>query len=188
MEDSGDSSGPASQRHYDVPIRSESDVIAWQNLWLLAAESAKADKSSYQEKLEHANGRDVFKYVFLINNAAVEQYVSQSRGQAEASFVLSRRVAIAGFALLIVAIGVGLFSELADRSLSVAYLSGIGGVLTEFIAGVFFWMYNRTLQQISIFYQGMMTQQHEALTAIGRSSELAVDRAKGPTTRPSGGN
>ena len=118
------------------------------------------------------------KYVFLINSEAVEQYVSQSRAQASSSFTLSRVAALAGFSLLIASIVLGLVTELSDRSLSVAYLAGIGGVLTEFIAGVFFWIYNRTLRQINMFYQGMMTQQHEALTAIGRSSELAAAERK----------
>jgi hypothetical protein len=117
--------------------------------------------------------------VFLINNSSVEAYVNQSRSQAEASFLLSRRVAIAGFTLLVASIGFGLVSELTANSLSVAYLAGISGVVTEFIAGVFFWIYNRTLQQINLFYEGMMTQQQDALAAIGRSSESAAEAAKG---------
>jgi len=44
---------------------------------------------------------------------------------------------------------------------------------------VFFWLYNRTLQQIHLFYQGMLAQQTEALAAIGRASESAWEAEKG---------
>lgn len=147
--------------------------------WLKRAETATEDQRNYQEKLEHAQSDDVFRYVFLINNASVEQYVSQSRAQAEASFVLSRRAALAGFVLLLASIVIGLVAQRTDHPLDVAYLAGVGGAITQFIAGVFFWLYNRTLQQIHLFYQGIMTQQTEALAAIGRASEAAKEAEKG---------
>jgi F0F1-type ATP synthase assembly protein I len=139
--------------------------------YAVGAQLAEQEKRTYQEKLEEASHDDVFRYVFLINSASVEKYVQQSREQAETAFRLSQKVAIAGFALLGVGIVIGLVSQFTDHALTTAYLAGVGGVLTEFIAGVFFWIYNRTLQQINLFYEGMMKQQHEALEAIGRSSE-----------------
>ena len=147
--------------------------------WSRTAETAGKDRRTYQEKLEQAQSDEVFRYVFLINNASVEQYVSQSRSQAEDSFTLSRRAAMAGFALLLISIAIGVVAERTEHPLSVAYLAGVGGAITQFIAGVFFWLYNRTLQQIHIFYQGIMTQQTEALAAIGRASEAAREAEKG---------
>jgi hypothetical protein len=147
--------------------------------WVHGAQVAEDQKQTYQDKLEKASHDDVFKYVFLINNASVEKYVQQSREQAETAFLLSKRVAIAGFALLAAGIVIGLISQFTDQALTTAYLAGIGGVLTEFIAGVFFWMYNRTLQQINLFYQGLMMQQQDALAAIGRVSESGKEADKG---------
>jgi hypothetical protein len=147
--------------------------------WLNKAEEATANQRNYQEKLERAKVDDVFRYVFLINNAAVENYVSQSRAQAESSFLLSRRAAIAGFALLLASIGIGVAAELANHPLRIAYLTAAAGTITQFLSGVFFWLYNRTLQQINLFYQGIMSQQTEALAAIGRASEAARQAEKG---------
>jgi hypothetical protein len=149
--------------------------------WLAGAQVAEDEKREYQEKLEQASPDNVFRYVYLINNASVEKYVQQSRDQAESAFGLSKKVAIGGFALMAAGIVIGLISQFTDHALTTAYLAGIGGVLTEFIAGVFFWMYNRTLQQINLFYEGMMTQQHEALAAIGRASESGREADKGRT-------
>jgi hypothetical protein len=139
------------------------------------AEVASEQQNNYQGKLEDARPDKVFRYVFLINNAAVEKYVNQSRAQAEVSFALCRIPAIAGFLLLVVSIAIGIVVELKGRSLSIAYIAGVAGVITQFISGVFFWMYNRTLQQINVFYQGIMSQQTEALVGIGRSSAVTKE-------------
>jgi hypothetical protein len=147
--------------------------------WQKQADEATRDQRDYQNKLEQAKADDVFRYVFLINNSAVEKYVSQSRAQAESSFLLSRRAAIAGFILLVVSIGIGLISQLTDHPLEIAYLSAVAGIITQFLSGVFFWMYNRTLQQINLFYKGIMSQQTEALAAIGRASEALKEAEKG---------
>jgi hypothetical protein len=73
--------------------------------------------------------------------------------------------------LLLGSIVIGLVSRLEDHPLDITYLSAVAGPITQFLSGVFFWLYNRILQQIHIFYQGIMSQQTEALAAIGRASE-----------------
>ena len=143
--------------------------------WLKRADVAEEQQNNYQDKLEDARPDKVFRYIFLINNAAVEKYVNQSRAQAEVSFALCRVAAIAGFLLLVASIVIGIVVELNGRSLSIAYIAGIAGVITQFISGVFFWMYNRTLQQINVFYQGIMSQQTEALVGIGRFSAFTKE-------------
>jgi hypothetical protein len=120
-----------------------------------------------------ATPEDVFRYVFLLSNASITLLVNQSRQQAESAFRLSFRVAVAGFVLLAAGILIGLVSQLNEEPLSTAYLAGAVGVLTEFISGVFFWMYNRTLQQISLFYGGLMEQQNRALAEIARDAQRA---------------
>lgn len=161
----------------DPPPAYGSDRLSTQS-WLEKAAVASQDQRDYQSKLEHAAADHVFRYVFLINNASVEQYVSQSRAQAESSFILSRRAALAGFVLLVGSIVIGIIAQLRNHPLDVAYLAGIGGVITQVTSGVFFGLYNRTLQQINLFYQGIMTQQTEALDAIGRASEAATEAKK----------
>ena len=68
------------------------------------AEEAQAEKKTYAEQLERAEGDNIFKYILLINVAALEGYVAQTRIQAEQSFGLARRVALIGFVML----GVGI--------------------------------------------------------------------------------
>lgn len=120
----------------------------------------------YRETLERAAGSAVFKYVLLISEAATDLYVNQARQQAEQSFRLSRRVAIVGFVLLSIGVTMGIVGTFLDRALDAGLLSASGGVLAEFIAGVFFYLYNKNLEQINGFYDHLMGQQHEALTVL----------------------
>jgi hypothetical protein len=58
---------------------------------------AETSKSLYEQKLETSHGIDTYKYVLLINTAALEGYVVRARLQAQQSFVLSKVVAIIRF-------------------------------------------------------------------------------------------
>ncbi len=132
--------------------------------------NATRDKRTYAQKLEEAQGDDVFKYLLLMNASALEQYVTQTRLQAEQSFRLSRVVAIVGFVLLAISIGLGVYTNLSGGdTLDAAYLSGIAGVLTEFISGVFFYLYNKTLQQLNLFHNRMLSAQHIATAFLANS-------------------
>jgi hypothetical protein len=125
-------------------------------------------KSRYEEKLETATGIDIYKYVLLINVAALEGYVAQARTQAQDSFKLSKNIAITGFIILTVAIllSIGL-TVFGNANLNASYLAAISGIITEFIAGVFFLLYTKTLSQINVFHDKLVDMQKTALTHIG---------------------
>ena len=128
------------------------------------------NKKTYEEKLENATGPDVFKYILLINTTALEGYVAQSRLQAQQSFKLSKTVAIVGFLILVAAILLSIILTFFGKTnLDAAYLSGIAGVLTEFISGVFFYLYNRTLSQINLFHDKLAEMQKTALQHIAEN-------------------
>lgn len=146
------------------------------------AQNAEADKKSYAEKLENARGDDVFKYILLINVAALEGYVAQTRVQAEQSFRLARIIASTGFAILAVGIVLAVYLSLVGRpTLEAAYLTAISGVLTEFISGVFFYLYNRTLQQINRFHDKLVGMQQTSMAYL--ATGLVADRKMGDDAR-----
>ncbi|MCJ7450083.1 MAG: hypothetical protein MUO72_20610 [Bacteroidales bacterium] len=131
----------------------------------------KADdsKRTYQQKLESSEGINIYKYVLLINIAALEGYVLQARLQAQQSFNLSRIIAITGFIIVGIAIILSIIlTWLGNENLNAAYLAGIAGVLTEFIAGVFFLLYSKTLGQINIFHDKLVDMQKTALNHMDK--------------------
>lgn len=148
---------------------------------------AQADKRSFTEKLEVATGDDVFKYLLLINTSALEGYIAQTRLQAEQSFQLSKIVAIVGFGLIAVGIGLGIYSSLSGKGgLEGAYLASITGLLTEFISGVLFYLYNKTLQQLNLFHDKMMSYQYASMSFLANSlvaNETKRDEYKGELSK-----
>ena len=127
---------------------------------------SKEEKRNYVSKLEAAEGDMVYKYVLLINIAALEGYVAQTRLQAQQSFNLSRFIALAGFVIIAVAIALSIILTAGSDSivnLNAAYLAGIAGVLTEFISGVFFYLYSKTLNQINLFHDKLVDMQKTSL-------------------------
>ena len=136
------------------------------------------DKIDYAQKIEQASSGDkIFKYLLLINLASLESYVTQTRLQAEQSFRLSRVVATIGFSLLAAGVVIGIFSQLfMQRGLEVAYLASVAGLITEFISGVFFYLYNKTLQQINLFHAALQSSQKIAMSFMMTS--LIKDEAQ----------
>lgn len=119
---------------------------SWGGDYVKQYEIAQADKRTFIQKLEAAKGDDVFKYLLLINTSALEGYIAQTRHQADQSFQLSQKVAVVGFVLITLGIVIGYYSNITGKSsFETAYLSSIAGILTEFISGVFFYLYNKTL-------------------------------------------
>lgn len=133
------------------------------------AQKADAEKRQYIAKLEEATGEDVFKYLLLMNTAALEDYVAQTRLQAQQSFRLSSAISVIGFLLLGVGIALGFYLGTTGKDLDSAYLASAAGVLTEFISGVFFYLFNKTLQQLNRFHDKLITSQHISLSFMATS-------------------
>ena len=140
------------------------------------------EKRSYEEKLEAATGDDIFKYILLINISALEGYIAQTRIQAQQSFSLSRIIAIIGFIILCVSIGFSIYLTMQGKTeLNAAYLGSIAGILTEFIAGVFFYLYSKTLAQINLFHDKLVSMQQTSMSYMATSlikDEEKKDQAK----------
>jgi len=70
--------------------------------------------------------------------------------------------------------------------LTPAYLASIAGILTEFTSGVFFYLYNRTIQQVNIFHDKILSSQQVSMAFMANSiipdenkrTETQIDLAK----------
>jgi hypothetical protein len=143
----------------------------------IAAEQASQDRKSYLDKLDTAQGDDVFKYLLLVKAAALDEYISQTRTQAEESFGLSKMVALVGFIFLLAAMVLAIISSSTDWvKFDVAILTAAVGTLTEFISGVVFVLYNRTLQQLNRFHDKLISTQQMSMSLV--TAILVADDAK----------
>jgi Cyanobacterial TRADD-N associated 2-Transmembrane domain len=141
------------------------------------AKDAAKEKGKYAASLEGASGDEVFKYLLLINVSALDGYIAQARLQAEQSFRLTRWIAALGSLLIGGGVALGIvLNTIGKPTLEAAYLAAIAGVLTEFISGVFFYLYNRTLQQINRFHDRLVYMQQLSMSYLAAS--LVADAAK----------
>jgi len=107
-----------------------------------------------QEELE----KDFFTNLVRINFKYLDKYYLQTQEQGDKSFLLSGAAAVVG--LLIIIAGITLmFFDKTDP----AYLTTAAGVLSEFIAAVFFYLYNRTVMSMSQYHQKLVITQNIAL-------------------------
>jgi len=131
---------------------------------------AMEDRKIYTERLEKAKGDDIFRYLLLAESASLDQYVQQTRLQAQESFILSKRVAVVGFALIAIGIILGILAGfVGTTAINAAYLASLAGILTEFISGVFFYLFNRTLQQLNLFHDKMLASRQVIMSFLANT-------------------
>ena len=97
-----------------------------------------------------------------INVANLGSYYSLVRLHNDKSFVVSVWVGMLGFALILAAVGFSLFAK-DSKTLPTSIAAG-SGVMTEFIAAVFFFLYNRSVRQMRDYFQGLLVVQNVLLS------------------------
>ncbi len=126
---------------------------------------------TYQQKLEAAAGPDVFKFFLLINVASIEKYVAQTRIQAQISFKLCRQIALLSFALIATGVILAIYSTIwGNHTFDASKLAALSGVITQFIASVFFYLHNRTLQQFNLFGDKVSSAQRVAISLLANAA------------------
>ena len=110
-------------------------------------------EKKYIEKLGNAKGKEVFKYLLLINCIECEAYVAEVQLQAQKIFNWSVGIAVVGFSLVLASAAVAIALQMVNhRGLEIAYITGISGVITTFISSIFLTLYYRSLRRMDEFH------------------------------------
>ena len=130
---------------------------------------ALANKSEVlQEKLEE----NFFTNLVKINFKYTDQYYLQTKVQADKSF----RLCAVATSLSLVMIFIGIALLFFDKSRTEpGYVAAASGVLGEFIAAVFFYLYNRTITKMGEYHQKLVLTQNISL-ALKISEDLPGDQ------------
>ena len=97
-----------------------------------------------------------------INVENLAAYYTLVKVHTDKSFVVATGAAVVGFALIATGLAFGYLGS--DPSSHMAYVSAGAGVLTEFIAGVFFYLYNRTVRQLKEYHDSLLAVQNILLS------------------------
>lgn len=96
-----------------------------------------------------------------MNIKNLKEYYGLVKIHTEKSFQATRIAAITGFILIVFGLVVGFVSP---NSVRVADVSTASGVIIEFIAGVFFYLYNRTVRQLKEYHDSLLGVQNILLS------------------------
>lgn len=107
-------------------------------------------------------GAGYFNELVSINVTNLREYYHMVKTHAQQSFLASVFAGLFGFVLIAVGLGVAFFQERSDQS--AAFLATGAGMLTEFISGVFFYLYNRTIRQLKDYHDSLLDVQNVLLT------------------------
>jgi hypothetical protein len=121
--------------------------------------------------------KDFFTKLVEINFKYLDQYYLQTQEQADKSFLISAFAACIGFIIII--IGIVMMSRNSQK-LEPAYITTGAGVLSEFIASIFFYLYNRTVLKMSQYHQKLVITQNISLAlktadALQNSKEKVLE-------------
>lgn len=121
-----------------------------------------AEADSLKETLEE----DFFNKLIKINFKYLDAYYSQTHSQANKSFSLSLLAAVIGFIVIISGVVLMYFDKTSP-----GYVTAGAGVLSEFIAAVFFYLYNKTILKMGEYHHKLVITQNVSL-ALKISDDL----------------
>lgn len=109
-----------------------------------------------------APSEQYFDSLVRINVENLAAYYALVKVHTDKSFLVSIAVGIVGFVFIIAGLLVGFTDKQNAKALS--YIATGSGVVTEFIAGVFFYLYNRTVRQMKEYHDSLLSVQNILLS------------------------
>ena len=102
-----------------------------------------------------------FEKLVQINVTNLAEYYTMVKVHTDNSFKASIGAGIIGFVLIVLGTIIGFTDNSSMKT--IAYISSGAGIITEFIAGVFFYLYNSTVRQLKDYHDSLIDVQNVLL-------------------------
>jgi hypothetical protein len=123
------------------------------NLLQLSGFTPKSPEASYFDQLVRINVDNLGEYYTLV------------KGQTNKSFIASLLIAAAGFVFIVAGLVAGFMNYASPQGTpDITYVGTAAGILTEFTAGVFFFLYSKTVRQLKEYHDGLLRVQNILLS------------------------
>lgn len=116
---------------------------------------------------------DIFENSIKMSYKYLDQYYLQTREHAQRGFFVTVCVSLFGAVL----IGVGIIAMFLDH-VTPSYITCASGVITEFIAAIFFYLYNRTVASMSNYHNKLVLSQNISIALKVSESLPTEDKVK----------
>ena len=112
------------------------------------------------EELQEKLDENFFTNLVKINFKYIDKYYLQTQVQANKSFALTAAAACVSFFIIVAGI---LILYLDPNRVQPGYVATASGILGEFIAAVFFYLYNRTITKMGEYHEKLVLTQNIGL-------------------------
>lgn len=146
----------------------------------------RTDIDIYNEKLRIASiflgnvqesSNSYFDSLVRINVDNLASYYALVKIHTNKSFLVSISAGVIGFILIGAGLIVGFYAPLSTHI--IAYITSAAGILTEIISSVFFYLYNRTVQQMKGYHDSLLVVQNILLSfKLVEDTKDEVEKAK----------
>lgn len=134
---------------YITSTKSQIDV--WETKKTIASQFAKVtEKPTYFESLVEINVLNLASYYELVKT------------HTDKSYKLTVRICLFGFFLIVVGLAIGFVDY--SNALLISITATASGIITDLISGVFFYLYNRTVQQMKEYHNSLLNVQNILLS------------------------
>lgn len=118
---------------------------------------------------------DIYQNLIKISYKYLDEYYLQTRQQAQRGFLVTMCVSVMGAIIIAIGIVAMFFGKTTP-----AYITTASGVITEFVAAVFFYLYNRTISSMGDYHNKLVLSQNIsiALKIAESLSDEAGERIK----------
>jgi len=149
-------------------------IIIYFNLSLSLMNTKKQRKAIEKDLKNTPVELDVDKNLIETSFKYLDQYYLQTREHAQKGFIVTVSVSIVGAVI----IAIGIFSLFLGKT-NPAYVTTACGIITEFIAAVYFYLYNKTIQGMNSYHNKLVLSQNIALALkLSHTLENKKDDAK----------
>jgi hypothetical protein len=129
----------------------KSQIDVWQTKKTIAIQFAKVtEKPTYFESLVEINVLNLASYYELVKT------------HTDKSFRLTVRICLFGFFLIASGLVIGFVDY--SNALLISITATASGIITDLISGVFFYLYNRTVQQMKEYHNSLINVQNILLS------------------------
>jgi hypothetical protein len=120
-------------------------------------------------ELQENVSENYFDKLVETNHGYINIYYQQTQEQADKSFGLAMFASKSGLAIVALGIVLMYFDKMPS-----AYLTTSAGILSEFVAAIFYYLYNRTILKMSQYHQKLLLTQNISL-ALKISDEMPIE-------------
>jgi len=134
-------------------------------------ESLREERQTIQERLLEKPKADIIDTIQLNLNQLSEYYVI-NKSQARNSFRFSVFAVVTG--LLTLLAGVWFFYLQPTPNIEMTVISGVAGVLIQFIGAAYFYLYRKSLEQLNFFF-GQLVKMQDTMLSVKLCEQISPE-------------